>query len=82
MKPKIPPTVPPGFKIIFLKIICTVVGDYINIIKTTFYLNFDLYQAFKQQGYTKTWEQKEAVNFKKLFNNSNLNKKVVFIILI
>ena len=28
----------------------TVVGDYINIIKTTFDLNFYLYQAFKQHG--------------------------------
>ena len=32
----------------------TVVGDYINIIKTTFDFNFDLYQAFKQRGNTKT----------------------------
>jgi len=32
----------------------TVVGDYINILKTTFDFNFDLYQAFKQHGYTKT----------------------------
>ena len=25
------------------------VGDYINIMKTTFDFNFDIYQAFKQQ---------------------------------
>ena len=31
----------------------TVVGDNINIMKTIFELNFDLYQAFKQHGYTK-----------------------------
>ena len=31
----------------------TVVGDYINTMKTTFDLNYDLYQAFKQHGYTK-----------------------------
>ena len=30
--------------------------------KTTFDLNFDLYQAFKQHGYTETWKQREAVN--------------------
>ena len=40
----------------------TVVGDNINIMKTTFDCNFDLYQAFKQHGYTKMWKQKEAVN--------------------
>ena len=71
------------------------VGDNINIMKTTFELNFDFYQAFKQHGYTKIWKQREAVNLKsftlitcklviqkKLVNNLNLNKKVVFIILI
>ena len=42
--------------------LCTVVGDYINKMKTTFDLNFDLHQAFKQHGYTKIWEQREAVN--------------------
>ena len=31
----------------------TVLGDNINIIKTTYELNFDFYQAFKQNGYTK-----------------------------
>ena len=40
------------------------VGDFINIIKTTFDFNFDLYSAFKQHGYTKTWKQREAVNLK------------------
>ena len=33
----------------------TVVGDNINIMKTTFECNFYLYQAFKQHGYTKIW---------------------------
>ena len=28
----------------------TVIGDYFNIMKTTFDINFDLYQAFKQHG--------------------------------
>ena len=28
----------------------TVVGDNINIMKTAFELNFNFYQAFKQQG--------------------------------
>ena len=71
------------------------VGDYINTIKTTFDLNFDLYQAFKQHRYTKNGN-KEKLSFKKSFslitcklvirkklaNNKNLNTKVVFIILI
>ena len=30
----------------------TVVGENINIMKTTFDSNFDLFQAFKQHGYT------------------------------
>ena len=41
---------------------CTVEGDNINIIKTTFELNFDEYHAFKQHGYTKIWKQRVAVN--------------------
>ena len=40
----------------------TVVGDNINIMKTTLEMNFYLYQAFQQHGYTKIWKQKEAVN--------------------
>ena len=32
--------------------------------KTTFDLNFDLYQAFNQYSYTKTWRQREDVNYK------------------
>ena len=28
----------------------TVVGDFINTMKTSFDFNFDLYQAFKQDG--------------------------------
>ena len=40
----------------------TVVGENINIMKTTFDLNFDFYQAFKQHGYTRKWKQREAVN--------------------
>ena len=39
--------------------LCTVVGDNINITKTTFELNFDFYQAFKQHGYTKIYGKKE-----------------------
>ena len=46
------------------KALNTVVGDNINIMKMTFDLNFDLYQAFKQHGYAKTWKQREAVNLK------------------
>ena len=42
--------------------LATVVGDNTNIMKTTFELNFDLYKAFKQHGYTKIWKQREAVN--------------------
>ena len=49
-----------------LRIKSTVVGDYINILKTIFNLNIDLYQAFKQHGigYRKTWKQREVVNKK------------------
>ena len=46
---------------------CTVVGDYINIIKTTFNLNFNfLIFIFKIAwiGYTKTWKQGGDVNLK------------------
>ena len=42
----------------------TVVGDNINIMKTTFELNFDFYQAFKQHGHTQIWKQRKAVNLK------------------
>ena len=48
---------------------CTVVGDNINIMKTTFELNFDFYQAFKQHGYTKIWKQLRSCQFKKLHFN-------------
>ena len=41
----------------------TVVADYININKA-FDLNSNLYQAFKEHGYTKMWKQREAVNLK------------------
>ena len=44
----------------------TVVGDNINIMKTTFELNFDFYQAFKQHGYTKIWKKRKAVNLKSI----------------
>ena len=39
------------------KVSSTVVGDNINKKKTTFKLNFNFYQAFKQQGYTKIWKK-------------------------
>ena len=38
----------------------TVVGDNINIMKTTFELDF--YQAFKQHGYTQKYENKEKLS--------------------
>ena len=38
----------------------TVVGDYINAMKTTFGFNCDLYQAFKQHGYKK-WKLKKLL---------------------
>ena len=47
-----------------LVVTSTVVGDNINIIKTTFELNFDFYQAFKQHEYTKIWKERKAVNLK------------------
>ena len=49
---------------LILCMIIMVVSDNINIMKTTFELNFDFYQAFKQHGYTKIWKQKKAVNLK------------------
>ena len=71
------------------------IGDNINIMNTTFALNFDIYQDFKQHGYTKTWKQRGAVNSISFFLSNcklvirkiachqlKLNKKVVFIILI
>ena len=42
---------------------CTVVGDNINIIKTTFELNFDFYQSLNSMDKQK-YEKKEAVNLK------------------
>ena len=48
---------------------CTTI---INIIKPTFDFNFDLYQAFKQNGFTKTWKQREeSWQLKKLVNYEN-----------
>ena len=32
------------------RVLCTVLGEFINIMKTTFDFNFDSYQAFKQHG--------------------------------
>ena len=46
------------------------VGDNINIMKTTFELNFNFYQAFKQFGYTKIWKQRVAVNLKSFTLNT------------
>ena len=40
----------------------TVVGDYINTIKTTFDLIFDLYQAWIQREAVKVKIQKKLVN--------------------
>ena len=42
----------------------TVVGDYINIMKTTFDLNYNLYPACNKNEYTKTWK-KEKMSRKK-----------------
>ena len=39
------------------------VGDYINIMKTTFDFNFDLYQAFNRM-HAQKHKQREAVNNK------------------
>ena len=47
----------------------TVVGVYINKMKTTFDFNLDLYQAFKQHE-TQKHRNKEKLSIKKLlFNN-------------
>ena len=63
------------------------VGDYINIMKTTLYLNFDLCQAFKQHDTEKHEKCLSLITCtldirKKLLNNINLNNKIVFIIFI
>ena len=42
----------------------TVVSDNINIMKTTFELNFDFYQAFKQHDTQKYGKKRKAVNLK------------------
>ena len=77
--------------------ISTVVGDYINTMKTTFDLNFDLYQAFtvytsqiRKNGNKEILSNKKAslqllVNFqfkKRLLTIKTLTKKVVFILLV
>ena len=44
----------------------TVEGDYINIIKTTSDVNFDLFQALKQHGkHTQKYGNKEKMSIKK-----------------
>ena len=61
---------------------------YQYILKTTFVFNFDLYQAFKQHGYTKNIETERSCQLKifsliackllirkKPVNSENLNKK-------
>ena len=46
-----------------------VVGYCINMVKITFDFNFDLYQAFKQHGYTKHENNEKVFYLKKhLFN--------------
>ena len=40
----------------------TVVGDYINTMKTTFEFNFDLNYAVNQHGYAKTSNSREFIN--------------------
>ena len=60
----------------------TVVGDYINTMKTNFDFNFNLYKAVKQYGYAHiNIEVKISCQLKDdLFDY--LIKKVVFIVLI
>ena len=63
----------------------TVVGDNIITMKTTFDLNFDLYEAVKQLVKNKNRSQEKLTTCKlvirkKLMNNKNLNKKVIFIV--
>ena len=68
----------------------TVVGEYINTMKTTFF-EFDLYLAVKQPwihiniSVNRNCQFKKVtcklVIRKKLVNNKSLNKKVVFVVL-
>ena len=44
----------------------TVVGDYINTMKTNFGFNFDLYQDSEQHGDTQKYGNKEKLSIKKV----------------
>ena len=52
-----------------VNVIYTVVGDNINIRKTTFDLNFDFYKAFKQAWVHKNMKIKRSCQLKKLLFN-------------
>ena len=49
------------------KMVSTLVGDYINTMKTTFDFKFDLYKAVKQQRYTLNIEVKRNCQLKNLY---------------
>ena len=49
------------------KMVSTLVGDYINTMKTTFDFKFDLYKAVKQQRYTINIEVKRNCQLKNLY---------------
>ena len=46
------------YKYFYSIVFPTVLGVYINTMKTNFDFNFDFYQAFKQHGYTYKHENK------------------------
>ena len=57
------------FPIILIFSDTTVVGDNINIIKTTFELNFDFYQLLFNSVDTQKYGKKKSCQFKKLHFN-------------
>ena len=52
---------------LFIPYFCTVVGDFINIMKTTFEFNFNLYYVFKQHMDTQKHENREKLAIKKAY---------------
>ena len=46
----------------------TMVGDFINTMKTTFEFNINLNLAVKQHGYTKMYKSREFINLKASLN--------------
>ena len=72
----------------------SILRSYFIQCQTTFDFNFDLYQAFKQHGYTETRKRREAANKEsfslitckpeirqKSVNNQNINQTSFFVLI-